>query len=166
MKSSVKRFRQQGKPYECFVHYAAIGHPDECWEWRGCIEVGGYGCWYHSKQRSKAHQMAYKLFVGDPGELCVLHKCGNRKCCNPNHLYAGTPKENYDDMVEHGTVFLPPKGSVAKNQFGHSPLTEDDVREIRRRREAGERGIHKDYGVSPSTICLIHKRKQWAWVED
>ena len=110
--------------------------------------------------------MAYRLFVGDPGELYVLHKCGNKKCCNPDHLYAGTPKENYDDMVEHGTVFLPPKGSAAKNQFGHSSLTEDDVREIRRRREAGERGIHKDYGVSPSTICLIHKRKQWAWVED
>ncbi|RPI81293.1 MAG: hypothetical protein EHM34_08830 [Nitrosopumilales archaeon] len=29
----------------------------------------------------------------------ICHKCDNPKCVNPDHIYAGTPQTNADDMV-------------------------------------------------------------------
>jgi hypothetical protein len=161
-------------PWEYFVRKVRIGLPNECWEWQASVGSHGYGNWCGEVEglprQGTAHKRAYVLFKGDPGDLFVLHKCGNRRCCNPDHLYAGTPLDNHKDCVEHGTHRKPPRnlGVRVKNQRGHSPLTEDDVRAIRRRREAGETGVDlaKEYGVTQSCIGRIHKRKNWAWVED
>ncbi len=49
-----------------------------------------------------------------------------------------------------------------------SKLTEDQVREIRRRAASGERAfiIRRDYPVSQSNISMIINRKKWAWLSD
>jgi hypothetical protein len=46
-----------------------------------------------------AHRASYAAFVGEPGSLHVLHKCHNRSCINPEHLYAGTHADNMRDLV-------------------------------------------------------------------
>ena len=45
-----------------------------------------------------AHQVSYKIHYGDrPNGLMICHKCNNRKCVNPNHIYAGTSQDNHND---------------------------------------------------------------------
>ena len=153
-------------PWEYFCRKVAIGHPDDCWEWMGSLGGPGYGNWGYRKQGT-AHRAAFKLFNGEPDGF-VLHKCGNRKCCNPDHLYDGDQRQNKADSVRHGTASKPPDfyGKEVKNQYGHSPLDEDKVREIRQRRENGERNcdLAKEYKVSTGTISAIFKRKNWGWV--
>ena len=168
----MRRIVRAAGPWEYFVRKVRIGTPDQCWEWMGSVGGPGYGNWYCDLQgfpkQGAAHRRAYALFFGHPGKLQVNHKCGNRKCCNPDHLYAGTQKQNYEDMIDHGTHIAPPvnRGNKTNNQYGGTKLDEEKVREIRLRKENGEAGrsLAIEYGVSEHVICKVWTRKNWGWV--
>jgi hypothetical protein len=114
----------------------------------------GYGNWGFRGMQG-AHRASYKLFKGEPSGM-VLHKCGNRKCCNPDHLYDGTYKDNRRDSEMHGTA---PLGS----RHGQAKLTEDQVIKIaqdkRKRKE-----IAGDYGISLTTVTNIKRGNSWGWL--
>jgi hypothetical protein len=83
---------------------ASIDHETECWNWQGSAGNSGYGKLRigHSKDH-QTHRLSYQLFHGEiPDGLCVLHRCDNRKCINPEHLFVGTHADNTRDMIEKG----------------------------------------------------------------
>lgn len=74
-----------------------------CWEWTGPKYKDGYGMANYRRKKIRAHRLSYQLFVGEITEnICVLHKCDNKPCFNPNHLFLGTRKDNAIDMVRKG----------------------------------------------------------------
>lgn len=79
-----------------------------CWEWIGSIQTKtGYGQFYLNKKNISSHRVSWILHEGEiPKGLCVLHKCDNRKCVNPDHLWIGNHKENTRDMIEKGRIFI------------------------------------------------------------
>lgn len=107
-----------------------------------------------------AHRFSYELFrkVKIPPSLCVLHKCDNTNCVNPDHLYLGTRTENGIDMRVRKRVL----GS--KN--GYAKLNENDVVEIRRLRKTGitYRELAFKFGVGVQNICHIVKGRRWGHI--
>ena len=120
----------------------------------GEINIGG--------QILKAHRVAWTLTFGKiPDELCCCHHCDNPECCNPYHLFVGTPSDNIADMVAK-------KRHAHGNKHGNSKLTEDDVLEIRILLKNGLKQIEiaELYEIKPACISHISTGHRWGWLED
>lgn len=141
-------------PWEYFCRKVRLGRPQDCWEWLGSCGTPGYGNWGFGGMQG-AHRATFKLFYGEPKAM-VLHKCGNRKCCNPDHLYDGTSKDNRRDAEAHGTA---PIGS----RHGQAKLTEKQVLAIRADQRLREI-IAADYRISKTTVTHIKRRNTWGWL--
>jgi hypothetical protein len=106
----------------------------QCWEWLGC-RTNGYGRFVDERGKVVySHRFAMRIKLGrklDCSEK-VLHRCDNRGCCNPRHLFLGDCADNSADMVRKGRSLRGSKHPSAK-------LTERDIPVIRRRIGEGER---------------------------
>lgn len=69
-----------------------------CWNWNGCLTSSGYGQLTENTKYWATHRYAYTCVIGDiPEGNVVRHMCHNPSCCNPDHLKAGTHKDNWND---------------------------------------------------------------------
>lgn len=131
-----------------------------CWEWLGVLNKYGYGVFTKSGKRETASRASYRIFKGEiPDGKIICHTCDNRKCVNPDHLYAGTWQSNMDDRKKRGRQKYP-----IGSQCGAAKLKEEDVlnilNEVGNYREIGER-----YGVSWNTIRSIKLGISWKHVK-
>ena len=115
-----------------------------------------------------AHRAAWIVTHG-PIALGVVirHACDNPPCCNPDHLLAGTQRDNNADRDARGRHARGAKCIPKKHMNGSagpfSKLTAADVLVIRARRSAGETlgSLGAEFRVTKQTIAAIEKRKNW-----
>lgn len=138
--------------------------PGGCWLWTGRLTRTGYG--NATRRNVAAHRASYTVFVGPiPDGLCVLHKCDVRRCINPDHLFAGTQKENMHDAMRKGRLKPPPVHRKAHRgeKNPRAKLKQGDVDEIRRNElRLSYRKLAEKYGVSKSLVRFILIGKRWA----
>lgn len=139
-----------------FWNYVNKRGEDECWEWTGAINSWGYGKLRLGYKMKQAHRVSYILHYGEPPNgLDICHKCNNKRCVNPKHLYAGTESENLMQASRDG-LLKPKKG---EDHPAHV-LTEKQVIEIRQYSAIGPASLARIYGVNASTIrAILHNRK-------
>lgn len=160
----------QAQPLETrFWRFVDRGDAEQCWPWIGYIADHGYGrlpvfSGPGTKPKTEyAHRVSWQLANGPiPEALSVLHRCDNRKCVNPAHLFVGSQEDNMRDCFAKQRH---PHGS----KVSYAKLTESQVQEIRALYDHGGRIIRrgslkqiaKRFGVALSTVSSAARR---TWV--
>jgi hypothetical protein len=160
--SSENRRNQFGSDADRFWARVQKGTADECWPWAKHCNRYGYGTlWSRSGERLLAHRFAYTLAKGEiTTGLFVCHTCDNPRCCNPAHLWLGTPKDNNDDKIRKGRG-----GHLVGEQISNSKLTTEVVLKIFRSTEPAAKAAAA-YGVSAWTVYDIRAKRRWAHLHD
>jgi HNH endonuclease len=135
------------------------GGPDACWLWVGAVGSRGYGTITLGLRNGRpltasTHRTMWRLLRGEiPPGLSVLHRCDNRRCCNPRHLFLGTHRDNMRDMS-------------VKGRSGRRRLTDGQVLQLRARAAAGETwsALARAYGLTLGTVQGIVQRRTYQYI--
>lgn len=148
-----------------------VDKTDECWNWTGFRvpsrygQNNGYGLLRFAGHKHLAHRLAYLFTYGTvPEGLQVCHRCDNPACCNPDHLFLGTQKDNLQDASKKKRLSAPRNHGES---CGTSKLKEADVMMIRERYATGsitQKELGEEYGVGQDTISTIINHKTWGWL--
>lgn len=155
----------------------------DCWEWQGAKLNNGYGDLVLGSKKNKfpyfyrnrPHRFSYAHFNESeiPDGMFVCHKCDNPKCCNPLHLFLGTPKENMHDKIKKGRQ--PTREEFSKLAKRYSPkgskqpkakLHESDIPSIFEmfKNKVPKRRIAQRFNVTPGAIGAVLAKKTWKHV--
>lgn len=132
---------------------------DSCWIWHGQLSWTGYGKTRVNLKHKIAHRAIYELVVGDiPPGLCLLHRCDNRVCVNPSHMFLGTRADNMRDCIRKGRHWV-----LSGDKHPLSKIRSSDVRTIELKIASGmsSTDVAQEYGVSQMAILNLFYSKTW-----
>lgn len=151
-----------------------------CWLWTGYVDAPGYGQININRRAVRTHRVSYELHFGPiPNGLFVCHKCDERTCVNPAHLFLGTHRDNMRDMMNKGrgtarsdhpfrtgackalAIANSPRGEAK----ARAKLTDAAVLEMRRVAHLfSERYLASMYGVSRGVVRSAVAGRTWSHV--
>lgn len=136
-----------------------------CWLWQGSFRRG-YGRLSVGNRSTSAHRAIFSAVHGPvPKGTFVCHECDNPACVNPAHLFLGTPRDNYEDMVSKGR-----RGKPRPSKPHRVKLSAEQIRSIRERFVKGVPGkcgtgnadeLAAEFGVHRAQIHKVANGQCW-----
>lgn len=141
-----------------------------CFEFVGVCLPNGYGKVGRAGRTWLAHRLAWRVARGEvPEGMCVLHRCDNRRCVNPEHLFLGTRADNMQDMIAKGRArfvgltspsYRPPKPRAGEAN-GRAKLNAAEVAAIKAADGVRQVDLAAQYGVSQAQVQRIRAGNSW-----
>lgn len=126
-----------------------------CWVWKGATNGGAMR--YNGKPYT-AVRLSWIIHKKEfpPKGMLVLHRCKNKKCVNPNHLFLGTVSESIANNKERG---LNARGA----KVHRTVLTDQKVKQIKDllRKGVEVKEVASRFNVTYSTVYSIYTRRTW-----
>ena len=132
-----------------------------CWLWTAGSRGQGYGDFRIGYENHASHRVSWFLEHGDWPNPCALHKCDNRACVRPSHLFEGTTGDNNRDTV------VKDRGNRARGETnGSSFLTAEDIVQIRKLYAQGhsQSALGRKFGMHHCSVWQIVHRLTWRHV--
>ena len=131
---------------------------NNCWIWQGAKHLQGYGNIAYRGKPLLVHRISWMIFKGEiPQGMKVCHKCDVTSCCNPEHLFLGSQKDNVKDGID--------KGRYANRVLGkrRNKLIYEQVQEIKKLHEEGmtRKELQIKYEIGRTCIQKIITGKSW-----
>jgi hypothetical protein len=132
--------------------WAKVRKTRGCWEWTGAKYPNGYGAFARRHGSvNGAHRFSYEIAHGPiPKNLSVLHRCDNRICVKPEHLFLGDQRDNVRDGIKKKRI----KTKLAELQvlamrllYKHTPLSQP--------------ALSRMFHVTKSTVSAIVENRTW-----
>ena len=141
-----------------FEHYTA--DENGCWNWT-LGKSKGYGAINYMGRVWLAHRVAYEMTKGRiPDGMSVCHSCDNPGCINPDHLFAGTHRDN---MIDKETKGRANHVGMSGTKNHNARLTEAKVISLLRDYVAGipRRELCNRFGLQESSLSSYTDGKAW-----
>ena len=130
----------------------------DCWNWNGCKDKDGYGKLFFLGVHARAHRVSYTIYKGKVMDnYCVLHRCDNPSCVNPNHLFIGTHADNNYDRKRKNRNGN--QNGILNNKV---KLSQNNVVYILKHKEKKQLELANMFGVSQTCISKIRNGSRWS----
>lgn len=147
---------------EYFNSHYIVNPENGCWGWTGFFNTFGYALFKCNALRNgmtfAASRASWIIHYGEISsrKIFVLHKCDNRKCVNPDHLFLGSHKDNMKDMKDKGRA-------ASGERHGMAATTAKDVLKMRELYRSGQssNNIAKIFKVSGRQVLRIVLGDTW-----
>jgi hypothetical protein len=128
-----------------------------CWIYKGFKSAQGYGTISYKSVQYRIHVLSYEAqnqrrdLSGENKNIC--HKCNIKLCCNPDHLYFGTHRQNTIDALNNGSKA--------------SKLNVEQVKEIKKMllENIEPKEICSKFNISLSNVKNIKNEITWSHVK-